>query len=370
MDGTETGKRYQRPNSEQLEVNVKLFSVMRKKNISADEKVNKIKKLLEKTPQPDINAQDGNDNWNTALHLAIERNELEVVNFLLSQGADIRIKNGNGKTCLELAKECNKGKIIDALKSFSQIERPPSETDRLASHISKPDVANPNLVSLIHSNLQATATDKQTASTVLPPFSRKLREDKELKLSDDNFKESIEQFYANKQLSAIDQLKATPAYPTPHVLAQFASLAYGDCENGDPEPPNSDCEDGDPEPRNGDCEDGDPETTNGGCEDGDPKHPDGWKLLTTANNDKNGYFGAAYWHAEYQQVVIAHRGTDTKSVVAFLKGLYTDIQGVLRNKYVDQINSASTFAENVVAVLQEIEKEKKVSFELFFTGHS
>jgi len=39
--------------------------------------------------------------------------------------------------------------------------------------------------------------------------------------------------------------------------------------------------------------------------------PDGWKVLTTAFNGSktNGYFGAAYWHPEHQQVVIAHRGT-------------------------------------------------------------
>ena len=35
--------------------------------------------------------------------MAIERNELEVVNFLLSQGADTTIENGDGKTPLELA---------------------------------------------------------------------------------------------------------------------------------------------------------------------------------------------------------------------------------------------------------------------------
>jgi len=34
------------------------------------------------------------------------------------------------------------------------------------------------------------------------------------------------------------------------------------------------------------------------------------------------------------------------------------------------MSSASTFANKVVAVLQEIEEEKKISFELFFTGHS
>jgi len=35
----------------------------------------------------------------------------------------------------------------------------------------------------------------------------------------------------------IDQLKATPPYPTPHVLAQFASMAYRDCKQEDPNPP-------------------------------------------------------------------------------------------------------------------------------------
>ena len=99
MDRTEIQTRYQRSNSEQLEVNVKLFSVVRKRKISIKEKVKKIKKLLGKIPPPDINAKDGNDNWNTALHLAIERNELEVVNFLLTQGADTAIENAVHRLC-------------------------------------------------------------------------------------------------------------------------------------------------------------------------------------------------------------------------------------------------------------------------------
>ena len=81
------------------------------------ERAKKIKKLLGKNPQPDLNAQDGNDNWNSALHLAIERNQLEVVNFLLSKGADSAIENGDGKTPLELAEECNDVEIIDVLQS-------------------------------------------------------------------------------------------------------------------------------------------------------------------------------------------------------------------------------------------------------------
>jgi len=333
MNRTQTQTRFQRSNSEQLEVNAKLFSVMRKRNISTKEKVKKIKKLLGKKPQPDINAQDGNDNWNTVLHLAIKRNELEVVNCLLSEGADITIENGDGKTILELAEECNHAGIIDVLQSCtSQAECLPSEADRLASHNSQPFAANRSEVSAFHSNSHTTVAGKQTASTVLPPFSEKLKVDKQLKLSHNDFKQSIEKFYANKHLSPTDQLKATPPYPTPHVLAQFASMAYRDFKHAEPKP------------------------------------PEGWQLLTTASHFgiKNGYFGTAYWHPEHQQVVIAHRGTDIKNVGA----LVTDVKGVLFNNYVNQMSSASTFASKVIAVLQEIEQKKNVSFELYFTGHS
>ena len=65
-------------------------------------------------------------------------------------------------------------------------------------------------------------------STVLPRFSGTLSVDTELKLSHDDFKQSIEEFYGNKYLCTINELKETPAYPTPHVLAQFTSMAYRD----------------------------------------------------------------------------------------------------------------------------------------------
>jgi hypothetical protein len=47
-------------------------------------------------------------------------------------------------------------------------------------------------------------------------------------------KKSIDSLYANKQLSGKYQLTATPPYPTPHMLAQFASMAYCDCKHGEP----------------------------------------------------------------------------------------------------------------------------------------
>jgi len=65
-------------------------------------------------------------------------------------------------------------------------------------------------------------------------------------------------------------------------------------------------------------------------------------------------------------VVFAHRGANIKNIGA----LVTDVKGVLFNNYVNQIRSASTFANNVVAVLQEREQEEKFCFELFFTDHS
>jgi hypothetical protein len=141
-------------------------------------------------------------------------------------------------------------------------------------------------------------------------------------------KKSIDPLYTNKHLSGINQLTATPPYPTPHILAQFTSMAYSDCKHGEPKP------------------------------------SEGWKLLTTASNSgiKNNYFRTAYWHPALQQMVTVHRGADIKSFGA----LVTDVKGVLFNKCFQQMSSASTFANNVVAVLQDIELEKKLQFEQFF----
>ena len=174
--------------------------------------------------------------------------------------------------------------------------------------------------------------------SILPPFSGILRKDERLKLSKESFKESIENFFKNKDINPIDQLNTTPGFPTPYVLAQFASKAYEDYKRRET--------DADYEKR--------------------LILPDGWKLLTTASNTKmnNGYFGAAYWHPEYQQVVIAHRGTKPNSFGA----LWTDFKGVLFQHYVKQMDSATTFASKVVEVLQEINREKGVHFQVFFTG--
>ena len=181
---------------------------------------------------------------------------------------------------------------------------------------------------------------QSTKQSILPPFSGTLREDKKLKLSKESFKESIENFFKNKDINPIDQLNKPPAFPTPHVLAQIASKAYEDYKRRET--------DEDYEKR--------------------LELPDGWKLLTTASNTKmnNGYFGAAFWHPTDQQIVIAHRGTKFSTFGALL----ADIKGVLFKHYVKQMDSATTFAYKVIEVLQEVNREKRVPFQVFFTGHS
>jgi hypothetical protein len=80
----------------------------------------------------------------------------------------------------------------------------------------------------------------------------------------------------------------------------------------------------------------------------------------------NGYFGAAYWHPEHQQVVIAHLGTELTNLGA----IFTDIFGVFFKHHVPQMCSASTFAYRVAEVLQTFNHEKGINFQVFFTGHS
>ena len=188
-------------------------------------------------------------------------------------------------------------------------------------------------------NLQSS-TNQPAKKGVLAPFSGKLGVDENLKLTDEEFKQTIYDFFKHKTVTPLSQLTAMPPFPTPHVLAQFASKTYTDCKKRET--------------------DAQYETR--------LALPDGWKLLTTASNSSktNGYFGAAYWHPEHQQVVIAHRGTKFTNLGA----MWTDVVGVVFKHHAPQIESASTFAHKVVEVLQEVNQEKGTNFLLFFTGHS
>jgi len=50
-----------------------------------------IQKILKINPQHDINSQFGNHNWSTALRFDFKMNDLEAVNFLLTQGRKLLI---------------------------------------------------------------------------------------------------------------------------------------------------------------------------------------------------------------------------------------------------------------------------------------
>ena len=186
----------------------------------------------------------------------------------------------------------------------------------------------------------ASHPHQPSGHTFFPPFSGELRVDEKLKLSNVDFKQRIDEFLKCKVVTPLSQLTAVPPFPTPHVLAQFASKTYTDYKKRET--------------------DTQYETR--------LALPDGWKLLTTVSNRRrnNGYFGAAYWHPENQQIVIAHRGTKLTNLGA----LWTDAFGVFLKKCVPQMGSASTFAHKVVEVLQEVKQEKGTIFQVFFTGHS
>ena len=181
-------------------------------------------------------------------------------------------------------------------------------------------------------------TDQSAGRSVLPPISWSLNVDDELKLSNENFKKSIDDFFRHKNITPLSQLTATPAFPTPHVLVQFASKVYTDYKT---------------------VETDDQYETRLDL-------PDGWKLLTTASNSSktNGYFGAAFWHPEHQQIVIAHRGSGHENLGALLM----NVNGVLPNRFVPRMESAITFAHKVVEVLQYVSRIKGTGFQLFFTG--
>jgi len=79
----------------------------------------------------------------------------------------------------------------------------------------------------------ALQSDQPDVQSVLRPFSGELRVEEKLILSRENFIQSIENFFKHKNITPLSQLTETPAFPTPHVLAQFASKAYTDYKTGE-----------------------------------------------------------------------------------------------------------------------------------------
>lgn len=52
----------------------------------------------------------------TPLHRAAELGKVEVVQYLLSQGADVSIKNAKGNTAVECARQFNQSEVIQLLE--------------------------------------------------------------------------------------------------------------------------------------------------------------------------------------------------------------------------------------------------------------
>jgi ankyrin repeat protein len=363
-----------------------LFIILRKEDKSEQKKLEEVVELLKKNPRPNINEKDGN-NGNTPLHMSVSRDYSKIVNFLLTQEADITVENNEGKTPLILARELNKPEIITLLENHvaqsNQSVRKIKQTyyKELAQSPSEQQKAT---------NSQPKSSSNSNLRYISPPFSVKLPVDTKLKLSRKNFMHSLKELEKRKRLSTTAQLNKVFPYPTPYVFAQFASMAYEDddaLQNAKKKLDilskiknklndneswnklrklNKALHD---ELKNFDKNKLPEKLQKELNETNDKlKALKGWQLLTTASNkdSTNGYFGAAYWHPKSQQVVIAHRGTDPKNLGA----VWADIKGVIFKNYVPQMNSASTFADDIRLVLDELNKQSGVNFQLFFTGHS
>ncbi|KAH9640274.1 hypothetical protein HF086_001626 [Spodoptera exigua] len=98
-----------------------LFACILKKK-TPQEKIEKIKKYLERGA--DINAVDANYNNNTPLHLAVIKEEPEIVEFLLEKGAHYKKKNYEEKSALDIAHTLTgnlikRKEIITLLETFA-----------------------------------------------------------------------------------------------------------------------------------------------------------------------------------------------------------------------------------------------------------
>lgn len=78
-------------------------------------KISEIEGLL--TQVQNINDIDLNDGNNTLLHVAVSKDHQDIIELLLNvSGIDQNIKNKDGKTPLDIAKQSNKEKIIQILE--------------------------------------------------------------------------------------------------------------------------------------------------------------------------------------------------------------------------------------------------------------
>ncbi|CAH1639291.1 unnamed protein product [Spodoptera littoralis] len=107
-------------------------SILKKK--AQDEKIKKIEKYLERGA--DINAIEANYKNNTPLHLAVIKEEPELVEFLLQKGAQYKKKNYDGKSALDLAHSrsgnpIKRKEIITLLETFANNNLKPVNLNNL-----------------------------------------------------------------------------------------------------------------------------------------------------------------------------------------------------------------------------------------------
>ncbi len=104
--------------------------------------------------------------------------------------------------------------------------------------------------------------ESQNEVNTIQPLSINLEIDENLVLSNDKFETNIKSELQNIEISNTDKLNSVAEYPTPYIFAKFSLKAY--------------------------------DKTN--KENYENDLPACWQLLTTAFNEFNGYFGAAYWN--------------------------------------------------------------------------
>lgn len=62
----------------------------------------------------ELNGKDGHNGW-TALFYAVQTKQMDVVQHLISKGADLTIKSISGHTARDIASMCNASEIADFL---------------------------------------------------------------------------------------------------------------------------------------------------------------------------------------------------------------------------------------------------------------
>ncbi|VVU94659.1 hypothetical protein CPAV1605_384 [seawater metagenome] len=77
---------------------------------------NRVRNFINRNPTFNLNAYNENDRYKlTLLHIAIETNNLELVVFLLSKGAEYSIKNTYQKSSFDIALVSGNKLILDAI---------------------------------------------------------------------------------------------------------------------------------------------------------------------------------------------------------------------------------------------------------------